>query len=70
MAKKQTTAAEIAAQQTETLSALPLHETMKIPGWDVTRVPGGFIYARGTVTQYVPLTELAAGEIGLKLEDA
>lgn len=68
MAKKNTTATTAAAP-TE-LSELAMHDTMKINGWDVTRVPGGFIYARGAATQFVPINELSAGEANLKIEEA
>lgn len=68
MAKQKTNAAAPAVA-TE-LSELAMHEKMNVNGWEVTRVPGGFIYARGAATQFVPLNELSAGECNMKIEEA
>jgi len=65
--KKKTETAKVPA---EDLSSLELHEKLTVNGWDVLRVPGGFIYNRGAASAFVPLNELSAGEAGIELVPA
>lgn len=70
MAKKQSQTAQNNAVLFPELGELKPGEKTTIHGSTVQRVPGGFMWLSGTVGTYIPLTELAAAECGLEIEDA
>lgn len=64
MAKNET--AKPAADQ---LAELEIGEQASVNGSTYIRVPGGFMVAYGNTACFVPLTEHAAGELGLTWEE-